>query len=76
MGLFRKSPSQVVRPVANAEVEKLMAESLRALGKLFTKVAELLDAQRLQRAGFRDQGSYLERVDGPAGPAKDRAQGR
>ena len=74
--LFRRpaAPSSQVlkRPDAQDQVEKLMAESLRMLGQVCAKVADLIEAQRLERQGYADQQRYLRRVDAPAADAAPR----
>lgn len=61
--LFRKESSKQAQLEAQAQLEKLLAESFRSLGQLFTKAAELIDAQRLEKKGYGEQGRFLERVD-------------
>ena len=68
--LFRKqrAPSTLVGPDAQDRAEKLLAESFRLLGQLCGKFADLIEAQRLSRQGYREQGKYLERLDEPSDP--------
>lgn len=61
--LFRKDSSKEAQLEAQAQLEKLLVESFRSLGQLFTKAAELIEAQRLEKKGYREQGRFLERVD-------------
>jgi hypothetical protein len=71
---FRRARSILKRPDAKDQVEKLLADSLRALGHVCAKVADLIEAQRLERQGFSQQNHFLRRVDQPAegqGPKKD-----
>ncbi|MBN8469473.1 hypothetical protein JYJ95_23475 [Corallococcus exiguus] len=51
-------------PSANAQdhAEKLIAESLRMLGQVCSKVADAIEAQRLERQGYA-HNSYLRRLD-------------
>jgi hypothetical protein len=51
-------------PSANAQdhAERLIAESLRMLGQVCSKVADAIEAQRLERNGYA-HNSYLERLD-------------
>ena len=67
--LFRRGakPSQ---ELAQAQVEKLLAESLRVLGQLFTRTAELIEAQRLERRGYGTQDRFLERIPEEVEPKK------
>jgi hypothetical protein len=69
--LFRKDRSPQAQLEAQANFEKQLAESFRALGKLFTRAAELLEAQRLERKGYGEQERFLERLDpGSTGPER------
>ena len=61
--LFRRDASKQAQLAAQEQIEKLVAESFRALGQLFTKTAELIEAQRLERSGYGEQDRYLERVE-------------
>lgn len=61
--LFRRESSMPARREAQDRAEKLVAESLRMLGQVCAKLADAVDAQRLSRAGFEEQGKYLERLD-------------
>lgn len=51
-------------PSANAQdhAERLIAESLRMLGQVCSKVADAIEAQRLERQGYA-HNSYLRRLD-------------
>ncbi len=69
--LFRKDRSPQAQLEAQAAFEKQLAESFRALGKLLTRAAEVIEAQRLSRQGYGEQERFLERLDRtgrPAGP--------
>ncbi len=61
--LFRKERSHQAQLEAQAEMERRVAEGLRVLGRLFTRAAELVDAQRLSKKGYGDQEVFLERLD-------------
>jgi hypothetical protein len=61
--LFRRDGSKQAQLEAQAQLEKLVADSFRALGQLFTKTAELIDAQRLERTGYGQQDRFLERIE-------------
>ena len=50
-----------------------LVETFRTLGTLCTRLADMVESQRLTRAGYRDQGRFLERLDRSA-PA-DRTDG-
>jgi hypothetical protein len=60
---FRRDRSILKRPDAQDHVEKLLADSLRTLGQVCAKVADLIEAQRLQRQGYSQQNDFLRRVD-------------
>jgi hypothetical protein len=66
--LFRRESSKHAQLEAQAQLEKLVADSFRALGQLFTKTAELIDAQRLERTGYGQQDRYLERIEAKKPP--------
>lgn len=69
--LFRKSPTTLAaKQNAQAQLEKLLAESLRTLGQLFTRLADVMEAERLERQGFGEQGRFLERLDQKSGSEK------
>lgn len=61
--LFRRDRSILKRPDAQDQVEKLLAESLRTLGQVCSKVADLIEAQRLERQGYSQQQDFLRRLD-------------
>jgi hypothetical protein len=72
--LFRRDRSILKRPDAQDQVEKLLADSLRVLGQVCGKVADLIEAQRLERQGYSQQNDFLRRVDpekNPQGPKKE-----
>jgi len=48
---------------AQDRAEKLLAESFRLLGQLCEKMAEMVEAQRLSRAGFEEPDTFLKRLD-------------
>ncbi len=45
------------------QAERLLVETFRTLSTLCTRVADMVETQRLTRAGYRDQGRFLERLD-------------
>lgn len=65
--LFRRDRT-LAKADAQDQAEKLLAESLRLLGQACAKVADLIEAQRLERQGFSEQNQLLRRMDEPAGP--------
>jgi hypothetical protein len=60
--LFRRDRTVIKRADAQDQAEKLLAESLRLLGQVCTKVADLIETQRLERAGY-SHNTYLRRLD-------------
>ena len=57
---------QEVGPLpAQEQAERALAESLRTLAHVCTRVAELLESERLRRKGYPEQGRTLERLDEP-----------
>jgi hypothetical protein len=61
--LFRRDRSILQRPDAKDRVEKLLARSLRTLGQVCAKVADVIEAQRLERQGYSQQNDFLRRLD-------------
>jgi hypothetical protein len=45
------------------QAERLLVETFRTLSTLCTRLADMVESQRLTRAGYRDQGRFLERLD-------------
>ncbi|HZH76608.1 MAG TPA: hypothetical protein VEY88_11275 [Archangium sp.] len=67
--LFRRDRTVIKRADAQDQAEKILAESLRLVGQVCTKVADLIETQRLERAGY-SQNTYLKRVDNPQADAE------
>lgn len=67
--LFRRDRTIIQRTDARDQTERILAESLRMMGQVCTKVADLIEAQRLQRAGYANN-TLLHRVDTPASEPK------
>jgi len=61
--LFFRRRDSVLSKAAQEEAEKLLADGLRFLGQLCQRMADLVEAQRLNRAGYTHQGEFLERTD-------------
>jgi len=61
--IFRRLDA-ITGNAAQDRAEKLLAESLRLLGQFCAKMADAVEAQRLARAGYSQQGEFLERTDG------------
>ncbi|HZJ52609.1 MAG TPA: hypothetical protein VFD38_00600 [Myxococcaceae bacterium] len=45
------------------QAERLVVETFRTLSTLCTRLADMVESQRLTRAGYHDQGRFLERLD-------------
>ncbi|WP_309895034.1 hypothetical protein [Archangium sp.] len=69
--LFRRDRTVIKRADAQDQAEKILAESLRLVGQVCTKVADLIETQRLERAGY-SQNTYLRRVDNPQADAQQK----
>lgn len=60
--LFRRQ-NTAIRRAGQDQAEKLLADSFRTLGQVCGRLADFIDSQRLAKAGFEDQGKFLERLD-------------
>jgi uncharacterized protein (DUF1778 family) len=65
--LFRRDRTIIKRADAQDQAEKILAESLRMLSQVCSKVADLIETQRLERAGYAQKDAYLRRLDTPPG---------
>ncbi len=63
--LFRREKSKQAQLEAQEQMEKLLTESMRTLGQLLTRAADLIESQRLSRSGYAEQERFLERLDRP-----------
>lgn len=62
---------RLLAPLAHPDqAERLLAETFRTLGTLCTRLADMVESQRLTRAGYHEQGRFLERLDRGAHPSK------
>jgi hypothetical protein len=61
--LLRRDTSKEALQQRSDQMEKLLAESLRMMGQLFGKLADVVEQQRLNRAGYEEQEKFLERLD-------------
>jgi hypothetical protein len=68
-GLFRRERTTIDAASAQDHAERLLAESLRVLGQVCAKVADVIEAQRLARQGY-SHNTYLKRTDGQDGGEK------
>lgn len=71
--LFRRDRTLIAKADAQDQAEKLLAESLRMLGQVCAKVADVIEAQRLERQGYSAQNQVLRRMDEAqdGGPKKE-----
>ena len=53
------------------QAERLLVETFRTLSTLCNRLADMVESQRLTRAGYRDQGRFLERLDRAAPPRRN-----
>jgi hypothetical protein len=60
--LFRRDRTVIKRADAQDQAEKILAESLRLVSQVCSKVADLIETQRLERSGY-SQNTYLRRLD-------------
>lgn len=62
--LFRRDRDKdVLEQVADDRADRLLAETLRLMGQVFSKLADLVEAQRLERHGTLEQDRFLERLE-------------
>jgi len=71
--LFKRERSTVAAREAQDRTEKLLAEGFRVLSHICTQVADFIESQRLQRAGYPPQEKYLQRLDDRERPASPEA---
>jgi hypothetical protein len=60
---FRNRGSITLARAAEDRAEKLIAEGFRLLGQFCAKMADVIEAERLARAGYGQQDKFLERLD-------------
>lgn len=60
------------RSLAKEEAERALVEGLRFLGRVCSRLADMVESRRLERAGFEAQGRFLERLDGRPEPVAPR----
>lgn len=66
--LFKRGKGGVSVQPTQDRAQKAFVDSLRALSRVFSKLADLVEKQRLERAGYEQQDKYLERLDEGAQP--------
>jgi hypothetical protein len=52
------------------QAERLLVETFRTLSTLCNRLADMVESQRLTRAGYEGQGRFLERLDRSAPPTQ------
>jgi hypothetical protein len=65
---FRRARTVLKRQDAQDRMQKAIADSLRKLGRVCAKVADLIEAQRLGRQGYTQQQDFLRRLDQEPSP--------
>ena len=69
--LLRPVRERLLAPLARPDqAERLLVETFRTLGALCTRLADMVESQRLTRAGYDRQGRFPERLDRAAPPSK------
>jgi hypothetical protein len=68
---FRRDRATLKTADAQDHAERLLAESLRMLGQVCSKVADAIEAQRLERQGY-SHNTYLRRMDDAARESADK----
>jgi hypothetical protein len=69
--LLRPVRERLLAPLGRADqAERLLVETFRTLGTLCTRLADMVESQRLTRAGYDQQGRFLERLDRATPPPK------
>jgi hypothetical protein len=61
--IFSRKKDTVAARARQENLEKAISDSLRMLGQMCTKLADVVEAQRLSRAGYKEQERFLERTD-------------
>lgn len=64
---FRKENTSAARRERDEQLQKSLIGVLRRLSELLEKAAIRMEAQRLKRQGYAEQGQYLVRIDKPGG---------
>ncbi len=60
--LFRREKDPLARATED-RADRLLAETLRLMGQVFTKLADLVEEERREKATGREQPHFLERLD-------------
>lgn len=66
--LFGKEPSVLMKE-GEDRTDKLVVETLRLMSQVFTKLADIVETERLEKQGFKGQERFVERTD-PNAPSK------
>ncbi len=62
---FRSQKTSHALRATEDRTERLLAEGLRLLSQFCAKMADYVEAERLARSGYRNQGKFLERQESP-----------
>ncbi len=71
-----KGPDNVLTREARTKVERRVIDTLRTASTFLTKVADLVEAARLSREGYEQQGKFLTRLDREERERQQREAGR
>ena len=66
---FRYQKTSDALRTTEDRTERLLAEGLRLLSQFCAKMADYVEAERLARSGYRNQGKFLERQESPIASA-------
>ena len=60
--LFNRKKTAIANKAQN-QSEKMLADLFRTLGDICTRLADVIEKQRLEREGYEKQDKFLERLD-------------
>ncbi|HLT31253.1 MAG TPA: hypothetical protein VK013_14525 [Myxococcaceae bacterium] len=60
---IRTRTSEVLAPASQDRAQRAVVRSLRTFSGVFSRMADFLENQRMQRSGTEPQGTFLERLD-------------
>ena len=61
--IFNRDKSIAAQKDRSDAVDKMLTETLRTVAGMFTKMADLIERQRLERSGYEEQEKFLQRTD-------------
>lgn len=61
--LFRRENSAAAKAERQARLERAVTEGLRRLASVLEQAASLVEKQRLEREGYEQKKTFLERTD-------------